>query len=206
MMMKSLLALSCVLAIGAAGCEDDDSGTASHDMAVGGGTAPTCSDYCTKIIAACGAGDGGSRQQYSSADACNSYCSTNAKWPVGTATDTSGNTLGCRSYHAVAAMTNPILHCPHAGPSGGNTCGSWCDNYCQLALANCTGANKLYDTTAACMTACAPLSTQGFPNDATGNTVQCRIFHVGLAGGSDSLAAMECPHGKVTPAAGDPCQ
>ena len=46
--------------------------------------------------------------------------------------DTTGNTIGCRLYHAGAAAADPVLHCPHAGPTGGNVCGSWCDNYCQL--------------------------------------------------------------------------
>ncbi len=32
-----------------------------------------------------------------------------------------GDTLGCRLYHGGApAITDPVLHCPHAGPTGGD--------------------------------------------------------------------------------------
>ena len=100
--------------------------------------------------------------------------------------DTSGNTIGCRLYHAGAAAADPVLHCPHAGPTGGDVCGSLCDNYCQLMARNCMGASAVYDA-ATCMTDCAMIPTNGHANDQSGNTIQCRIFQLGAAA-ADPLA------------------
>ncbi len=172
------------LAAIAAGCGDDTTSSTgadlsiAHDMATG--SAPTCAAYCAKIQMNCTGADAGSNQQYASEAACNSYCTSAAAWPAGMIGDLSGNTVGCRLYHAGAAAADPVLHCPHAGPTGGNVCGSWCDNYCQLMAKNCTGANAVYDPTT-CMSKCAMLGTQGHANDTTGNTVQCRIYYLGLA-------------------------
>jgi hypothetical protein len=184
--MRSLLT---VIAVGclAVGCGDDTTSSSSGDMSVAhdlaiGGTPPTCVAYCAKIQMNCTGGDdaGGGNQQYPDTTTCTTYCMTAAMWPAGTIGDTSGNTIGCRLYHAGAAAADPVTHCPHAGPTGGNTCGSWCDNYCQLMAKNCTGANAVYDA-ATCMSKCAMLGTQGHANDTTGNTVQCRIHYLGLA-------------------------
>jgi hypothetical protein len=79
----------------------------------------TCTTYCAQMMTHC---TGMSAQYDSNAD-CMSYC-TAARWPAGTPGATSGNTLACRIYHSGApAMTAPATHCPHAGPSGDNTCG-----------------------------------------------------------------------------------
>jgi hypothetical protein len=55
-------------------------------------------------------------------------------WPVGTDNDTSGNTLGCRAYHAGAvALLGSTDHCYHAGITGADiktnasVCGSQCE-------------------------------------------------------------------------------
>jgi hypothetical protein len=128
-----------------------------------------------------GAGDGGGgNQQYASTVECNAYCSMASGWPAGTTGTTTGNSIGCRLYHAGAAAADPVVHCPHAGPTGGNVCGSWCENYCELMAKNCTGANAVYDA-ATCMTKCAMIPTSGKPGDTTGNSVQCRIYHLGVA-------------------------
>jgi hypothetical protein len=115
----------------ASGC-GDDTNTGGGDMSVaadmtmtGGG--PTCADYCAKIALNCKAGDGGAgNAQYASTSACTSYCTTAAGWPAGTTGATSGNTIACRTYHATAAAADPVFHCPHAGPTGGNLCGTYC--------------------------------------------------------------------------------
>ncbi|HEX6836627.1 MAG TPA: hypothetical protein VF334_08645 [Polyangia bacterium] len=167
-----------------AGCGDDTTSPAGLDMSVPhdlatGGSAPTCAAYCAKIQMNCTGGDAGGNEQYASESGCNSYCGS-AGWGVGMIGDTSGNTIGCRLYHAGAAAADPVLHCPHAGPTGGAVCGSLCENYCQLMAKNCTGANAVYDA-ATCTSKCAMLGTQGHANDTTGNTVQCRIYYLGLA-------------------------
>lgn len=198
--MRSSLALAFI-AIGcfAAGCGDDTTSTTGGDMSIAhdmaGGTTPTCAAYCTKVQMNCtaGSGDAGGHEQYTSATACNAYCTTAAGWPAGTSADTSGNTLGCRLYHAGAAASDPSTHCPHAGPTGGNVCGTWCDNYCQLMAKNCTGSNAVYDA-ATCMTKCATIPTTGNVNDTSGNSVQCRIYHLGAAAADP---ATHCQHAKT---------
>lgn len=201
--MRSLFAL---LLVCAAGCGDDTS-SASLDMSVAqdlsGGNGPTCAQYCAKIAMTCTNGDGGTHDQYAGAAAqCTQYCSTVAAWPSGTTGQTSGNTIGCRLYHAAAAASDPTLHCPHAGPTGGNVCGTWCENYCQLMAKNCTGANAVYDA-ATCMTKCASIPTSGQVNATGGNTVQCRIYHLGAAASNPTV---HCPHAKIAAdLAGGPC-
>lgn len=189
--MRMALAL---IALGGlvAGCGDDTTSQTGVDMSIphdlASGAAPTCAAYCAKIQMNCTGGDAGGNEQYTSESACNSYCTTAAGWPAGMIGDTSGNTIGCRLYHAGAAAADPGVHCPHAGPTGGNLCGLWCDNYCQLMARNCTGANAVYDP-ATCMSKCAMLGTQGHANDTTGNTVQCRIYYLGLAASDPTACA-----------------
>ena len=160
---------------------------------------PNCIDYCKVISANCNGGNGELSVTYIDMNQCMGWCSKNYGWPAGASGAMAGNNIGCRSYHAGAAMANPALHCPHAGPSGGNTCGSWCDNYCYLALRNCTGPLSLYPDLATCMTACAKIPAGGMPNAAGGNTVQCRIYHLGVAGTDGTSAMTHCPHGSSTP-------
>jgi len=192
----ALVALGCFTA---AGCGDDTTSATGGDMSIvhdlAGGTAPTCSAYCAKIAMNCtaGSGDAGGHAQYMDSASCNTYCTTAAAWPAGMTGDTSGNTIGCRLYHAGAAAADPTTHCPHAGPTGGDVCGSWCDNYCQLMAKNCTGANAVYDA-ATCMSKCTTIPTSGQPNDTTGNTIQCRIYHLGAAATDPVL---HCPHSKT---------
>jgi hypothetical protein len=117
----------------------------------------------------------------------------------------SGDTLGCRLYHATAAATNPILHCPHAGPTGGDndpmgttgTCGEPCDAFCTVAAVVCTGANQVFATNAACITACKAFKADtGTYNDTdtNKNDLDCRVYHLTNAAASASAAATHCPH------------
>ena len=156
---------------------------------------PSCEVYCEKISAACT----GANAQYKDAKACNSYCSTWAKLPAGKAEAQDGNSVGCRMYHASVAATSEALaktHCPHAGPTGGGVCGTWCENYCALAMGNCTGDNAIYKDAAECATACGTLSDKGVVGDSTGDSLQCRIYHLGVAGSDgDTSAKTHCAHG-----------
>jgi hypothetical protein len=200
------VALGCALTVAA--CDDDTTPTMS-DMAVAldlaNGAGPSCTDYCNKVQMNCtGSGDdgGSGNAQYASTSACVSYCTSAAGWPAGTTGAQSGNTIACRLYHAGAAAADPVFHCPHAGPTGGNICGSWCENYCQLAARNCTGANAVYPSN--CMAQCAMFATNGHVNDTTGNTVQCRLYHLGAAATDPTL---HCPHAlSVTDNPSTPCQ
>lgn len=81
------------------------SGTSS---ATGGGL--TCDNYCSIITANCTAEQSG----YADAADCNTKCTADA-WDLGTAGDSTGDTLACRIYHATAAHDDAVTHCPHAG-------------------------------------------------------------------------------------------
>jgi hypothetical protein len=142
---------------------------------------PTCSQYCEVVTTVCDEDAG--LPQYADRQACLLYCGRDAGFPPGSLDDTSGNTIGCRIYHAtVAAATSPEDHCVHAGPTGHEVCGTLCENYCHLARRNCTGANRLFDSVADCLAQCQPVPTGGQPGDQAGNTIQCRMFYLGLAG------------------------
>ncbi|MDX2022874.1 MAG: hypothetical protein SF187_21755 [Deltaproteobacteria bacterium] len=177
--------------------KDGATGDASSDA--GGDAAPgatACSDYCDKLEANCT-----TKTQYMNKGDCMSACQNKLAWLLGT--DNTGNTLMCRSYHAglaAGSTGNANTHCPHAGPTGGGLCGGFCENYCYLAAKNCTANNKLYQSDAECMTACAGFATTGMFGDTTGNTLQCRLYHVNAARGDANL---HCPHASQTPTA--PC-
>ena len=174
------------VAVSLAACGDDEGGGGDDDpidAADNGGEdadetpALSCEDYCDTIMANCTA----AVEQYPDRATCLTTCAT---FEEGTADDTSGNTLGCRTYHAGAAPADPDLHCPHAGPGGAGACGSNCEGFCTIALAEC---NDVFADMDACMTECA-----GFPDDEAydtsdtgGDTLACRLYHL--------VAATETP-------------
>jgi hypothetical protein len=202
-------AVSC-LALFAPACKDADgdasdggsSSTSSSKASTSSGSTstgamtPTCADYCSKIMSACT----GDNAQFNSMDNCIASC---AAYPVGTAADMAGNTLGCRSYHAGAAATNAATHCAHAGPSGDGTCGDVCDGYCQLAQKFCTGANQVYTDLADCKATCATAMTDvrfSVSPEPAGPEVACLVYHAQEA----SLVPEDhCP-GDLTKDAGGP--
>jgi hypothetical protein len=122
-----------------------------------------------------------------------------AKLPLGASDgETSGNTVGCRQYHAgasaPASSTNSTTHCPHAGPSGGGVCGSMCEAYCNVSMMACTGGNSLYASNAICMSVCMGWNTSGVIGDAGGATYQCHLYHAGVALTDAASATTHCPH------------
>src|SRR5438477_13103000 len=123
-----ILSLAFILA---AAC-GSDSGSKNPDAKVfmdgSGSAALSCMNYCTTIMGACT----GANAQYDTMADCVASC---AHYPVGTAADQMGNTLGCRTYHAMAAQTAASTHCIHAGPSGAGLCGTPCEGFCSLVTA-----------------------------------------------------------------------
>src|SRR5579859_3447076 len=122
------LALSALVGLGACSSSNSDNGNGGGD---GGGT-PGCQAYCTAIMANCtstqdDAGNPVGNQQYTNMNNCLNSCKA---IPAGSSSDTTGNTLGCRTYHAGLAKMDPFTHCPHAGPGGDGTCGANCDGFC----------------------------------------------------------------------------
>lgn len=147
---------------------------------------PKCTDYCNTIQSACT----GSLQQYFSLQACLDSCKT---LPPGTAADASGNTIGCRAYHAGAAVSVPNPHCYHAGPGGAGVCGTDCDGFCTIAQASCTGVNQSFSSFANCTGQCA-----GFPTAppyssmiTNGDSFACRMYHLTSA---TQQPATHCSH------------
>ena len=147
----------------------------------------TCSAYCTTIMSACTT----TNAQYSSMDTCMASC---AHFPVGMAADQSGNTLGCRTYHANAAKTDANTHCVHAGPSGAGVCGAACEGFCSLVTAECP---TQWASASACSTGCAMFAATPpyTANVTSGNNLSCRIYHA-TAASTDPTT--HCPHTTAT--------
>jgi mono/diheme cytochrome c family protein len=68
-----------------------------------------------------------------------------------------------------------------------------CDTYCGLAETNCTGENAIDWGDSDCQTLCAAYDMSGLNGDTSGDTVQCRIYHLGDPAGGEP--AIHCPHG-----------
>ncbi len=186
----ALFAVGCSSSSSDAGTTD--TGTPGTDTAgtdtAGGGT-PTCDAYCSLITKNCAADNA----QYIDNDTCLKMC---AKMDVGKAADTTGDTLGCRSYHAGAASGDAKLHCPHAGPYGGGMCGaSRCDDFCKLAISICGGVSgATFADNAACLTECksenADPTKKEIDSSAVGFTA-CTQYHLEAA---SKDTATHCGH------------
>src|ERR1035437_5528950 len=103
-MLRTFLFTSTMIVV-TAGCSStstvaqNDAGGATEAAANDGTAADAgngCTAYCTSIMGACT----GANQQFTGMDQCVNSCKA---FPVGTAADTAGHTLGCRTYHAGAA-------------------------------------------------------------------------------------------------------
>lgn len=143
----------------------------------------SCQAYCDTIAMNCTA----EWTQYGSAEFCMASCMAFA---VGTSADTSGNTLGCRTYHAGAAAGDPSLHCVHAGPGGSGACGANCDGFCSIALTACPA---VWTDLPSCTSACAmfPDTEPYDASDVGKNTLACRLYHVTAAA---LLPDVHCAH------------
>jgi hypothetical protein len=174
--------------------------------------APDCATYCMAIQANCT----GSNAQYPDPGHCMATCGS---FSLGMTGDTSGNTLGCRIYHAGApAMMAPATHCVHAGPGGDKTsaappgtCGDACTSFCTLEIKACgvtgdAGGNGQYADMAACMAACAGFDkTHLYTVTSAGDSLACRLYHATNAAISGN-AATHCQHTSAAPAgANNPC-
>lgn len=185
--------LMSILSVLAFGCDDNPATPDGGGTDTGPSAATACETYCDTVATNCS----GDNANYADRAECLDVCAS-AGWPEGdpvTASGpASGNTVGCRTYHSGApAVDDPATHCPHSGETGANVCGTWCDVYCGTAMSVCTGANALYANTAACMTACGAFDTTGEIGVTSGDTVQCRLYHLGVAIRGDDTA-MHCPH------------
>jgi hypothetical protein len=147
-----------------------------------------CLDYCAAVEAACPAGTTFAQYPAHGLIECYDYCDGAAALALGSAGDTSGDTVACRLTHAELALADPATHCVSAGPTGGNVCGTWCENYCTLALRNCT----FFADRATCLTTCAGFPTNG-PLDAMSDSVQCRVMEAAESGVRATCCAHAAP-------------
>lgn len=176
-----------------------DTGTGSDASETGsdGGTKLDCASYCDKVTANCT----GANAQYPSKAFCLNIC---ARFDVGTAADKTGDTLGCRLFHAGEAATDAATSCRRAGMTGGLTCGTdRCASYCKIAIAQCKPASGLIAGTpftdeADCKTKCAAVtfnSTAG-EIEQTKGTLNCMQYHLEASyeATDGSSATLHCPH------------
>lgn len=144
-------------------------------------TGLSCQNYCDAIQAACT----DAFKEYETPEACLATC---AKLELGTADDTSGNTVGCRMRNVQLAKDTGELgdYCPISGPVGGGTCGTRCDNFCALYVPSCTGFAESADA-ATCPAFCqnSPDNPDWDPGIAEQKdhdaSIQCRIWHLANA-------------------------
>lgn len=161
---------------------DDPPGTTT----TGGGDNPGCAMYCAAMMSSCLGVDA----QYPSLDSCLGAC---AGLPPGVPGETSGNSLSCRTYHAGMASLSPEVHCVHAGPGGAGACGQNCDGFCAIATAICPGEHPSLD---GCLADCAGfMDTEPYnTEDAAGDTLACRLYHLTIAATSPGDAEVHCGH------------
>jgi len=173
------------------GANDTGAGDAGTDapFKLDGAVPLNCAAYCTAVENACK----GNNLQYNDNATCLAMC---AKFTVGDAGSTSGNTLGCRAYHVgLAAQSggNANTHCKHAGAYGFGGCGSENEVFCAVYTAQCgtwgngqcpNGFGNLNDV-------------NGDPNLATtaGNNRDCREYHLEAAyKANDTAGNGHCVH------------
>jgi hypothetical protein len=146
------------------------------------GPEPDCTTYCDQVMGSCT----GAHAQYASAIECLGLCQ---RLPAGDAGDTETNTLACRQYYAGSPARTNADYCLAAGPFGGGLCGDRCIAFCALTLGACSpdAGPAPYDSYPDCQTACANYQYVdagadggGEPPDGprTGDTLNCRLFHV----------------------------
>jgi hypothetical protein len=203
-MRSTLLLILCA----ALGCGNDH-GVKTIDAPPGGDAALdgsrqdaavkalTCAYYCSTIQAACT----GAVQQYAADADCMHTC---AKFTPGALDQTTGDTLGCRIYHAEAAMTSASTHCVHAGPTGGGMCGTatpdYCAVFCPLENAICPSAYPATGNGRCAGNAGCPSIASNPPyssKDTNKNDIQCRFYHLTAAATNPSV---HCPHTVVASA------
>jgi hypothetical protein len=191
--MKTWILVAAATVMGCGSNGNNNSDMSVGDMATSAMTL-SCTNYCTIVMTNCtGAAmsvDGGvGLADYPSMTSCMNAC---AKFPVGTAADQSGNTLGCRQYHATLAAgsaANAMTHCPHASMSGGGVCGDRCANFCALATSVCTKMDgvtmPVFTSATDCMAKCGqpPFAfNMSLPEIVVdSSTLNCAFYHLSEA-------------------------
>ncbi len=141
----------------------------------------SCESYCTLMPTVC---DG--RNPYDSPETCLAEC---GQWPVGTADDVTGDSLGCRlnALDQAADNWNPDVNCRRAWPSSDGTCrdpdAPDCATYCMAFIGNCQEplvTNGLGALAFQNAEDCEPICGSWYPGTVEQepqNSVGCRVFH-----------------------------
>jgi hypothetical protein len=167
-----------------------DTSTASD---AGGDTAQqqlpvTCQNYCNVVASACT----GTNAEYLTNATCLDMC---ANMTLGTQGDMTGDTVACRQSFAQMAAADPATSCPSAGPTGGDVCGpNRCVSWCELDRDLC--GTIAYADEPSCETACGtfPYNANGETVQLTGDTLNCRIYHIEAAYGSPDGSILQMTH------------
>jgi hypothetical protein len=195
-LVAALVACNGLLGIGPATVESPEDSSVGVDAGMEGGAEPlTCDHYCNVIMNNCT----GSNSEYLSSAICLSMCPV---FDLGmTIGDTKDNTLGCRIFNANAAATNPEVTCRYAGPLGGGHCGpSNCQAFCGLDVPYCAAPKPVpyAGGDPECETDCAKypylVTDAGDTTTESGNTLNCRLWHLETAYTSASYGMFHCPH------------
>ncbi|HEY1960546.1 MAG TPA: hypothetical protein VGH28_33275 [Polyangiaceae bacterium] len=164
-------------------------------------SAITCQRYCTDIQATCTGVD----QQYADEPTCEKFC---AQMDPGEAGASGGDTVACREIqisNAKDELTADLTHndCVNGGPSSNCSASpstppqDQCTAFCTLDLALCGTQRTGYADVNACVATCLTWgqSFAGQLLDSTGNTLQCRTYHLELSQtGNAADLETHCPH------------
>lgn len=147
--------------------------------------AAPCEAYCELMTTTCSDSALVPERPYLNRAACLAVC---GHLPAGSPGDAAGNSLSCRTslLQSPEAQNEPALVCQAAGRGGqaGLTpvCGTNCDAYCSFVDAICP--ERLVELGGDCAAACAQVPDRlafDVALDRAGDTVQCRLWHVGVA-------------------------
>jgi hypothetical protein len=153
-----------------------------------------CEEYCALMRDHCV----GDAAQYRDDAQCLTICRT---FPEGTLDDDRVNTVSCRRRYASKAryLAGPELaaDCSNAGPGGNGRCGSYCEGLCTVTMAACNrdvSDPYFYASLEDCLADCGPLpsSRYQYGTEASGNSLECRLFHASSALMAD--ADEHCEH------------
>lgn len=190
------------------GPDEDDAGNDAGVEYENPSTAE-CKAYCDQLDESCNPMTGNAA--FATKDYCPGVCSHMQRTKDKSKT---GNTFDCRVEQADHARAVGVIdngnECKAAGAGGDGTCGTNCESYCQLYAEICAAFPALQrnDT---CVTECEALAVDATKNAAAsfnpgGDTLQCRLAHMGAATISESTAMTHCPHAAIIAPAGSPCQ
>ncbi len=178
---------------------------------------PSCESWCAQMEEVC------PEEALHPHESCMTFCEndTTAPFAVGSLSDTTGNSLGCRlNWLQLASQADNEMDrlqaCGYAHASGGDQCGTFCENYCEVGLQTCGEANDAlmdswpetwvdWDT---CMDVGGdyPVEvlsgiSQTEQHFGYGDTVQCRLHHeqAAVIQGADQAAHFDlhCQHASM---------